>query len=483
MTNAGEETVSGTLFFWDDAGQPQAFSVDGMSRSQVQFNLPPAGALSLGFTAAGDLLTGYATVETDDPDSPLSGLILFELAGSEVSVPAVRGNTQGHAFVDVREGQLNSGLSFANPSQEHSVRLFLALHESDGSLRTQSTLLLQPGHKVAQFVGELFDGVEADFEGSIHITSAESFAMTGLRQRSDGSLSTLNTSDTAVPIGASQFVFLLDAGIDLTGQGFSQEELENNSVNELTGATEAANKQLIRLSNPHPDRAVTVSFRYFDAQCRGKILHFLVLLNCGETITIDPFDFEIPGANINVSDVLLGTPEPLELGPLLTGDRFGSGRLMLSISAVGRSTDGDASPEFLFGNEFGQEGVCNMSADNIGMSQGLSDNNLSVSNDRILRYNFLEAVLTGDEDGSCTGNSARAVGTLREDSEFMRRLSYDPEIQIPYLITEMPESCPLLPALENLGRTDCSGASIGATLEVPLPGRAITLLDVFHSSK
>ena len=63
------------------------------------------------------------------------------------------------------------------------------------------TIDLLSGQQLPRFINQIFDGIDLNFQGSIHARSDDEFSMIGLRQKTNGSLAVLSGSSTAFPAG------------------------------------------------------------------------------------------------------------------------------------------------------------------------------------------------------------------------------------------------------------------------------------------
>ncbi len=168
-------------------------------------------------------------------------------------------------------------------------------------------------------------------------------------------------------------------------------------------------QNFVAITNTHPAMAITIHFRYFNDNC-DDIMDFLLVLTCNDTLLFDPFNFEIPGSDgENTKDRIFGPKRPGQvLSPVPTAF-YGSGRFIMTASAVGASIDADDDPEILFPYELGvaPSGECNVQAGsdlslngsldeilagtvrNVGQHQGLVWDNLHVFNAFQISFNFL----------------------------------------------------------------------------------------------
>ena len=193
LNNLSAQTANGTAQFTGSDGNPLVVSVDGIAApvSQVVFNIPPAGSISiqtLGDSAVG--LPGWARVESDQPItgssifqfSNANGTILFE-AGVGDAVAIGRANL----FVSLLSGAqpatfFSTGVAVANPSGE-TATITLRLFQNGNEIASQ-TLTLDPNEQLPRFIDQLFPqqlGGVAQFEGTLVIESNIPVVITALR--------------------------------------------------------------------------------------------------------------------------------------------------------------------------------------------------------------------------------------------------------------------------------------------------------------
>lgn len=476
LTNPSSVTENGTVFFWRNSGQPLPLGIDGAERTSMAFSIPPSGALKISTDGGGELRVGYVTVVSTNGGSLLAGNIIYNYNGSEVSVPASPLSDRYHAFVE-RNAEANSGFSFANPLAQ-AAHIALNLFSSEGELKLETEITLNPGEKDSRFVNEIFENTPAEIEGSVQAFSSQKFAMIGLRQRSDGALATLGASPTAFIAGSSQLLFAIDTGIDLTSMGFTPEQLESQSVLELTGFQNALNSQFIHIRNIHPDNAVTIHIRYFNEQCQD-VLDFLLVVPCGGAVDFDPFNFQLPDPitfNTRVRFFGPGQAGTSSASPM-SGTTFGKGRFLVTATAVGASNQGDAA-QFLFPRELTEPGLCNANSDNIGATFGLTVNNLHVCDARTMSFNFLSGFQSEASDAACRGPVSAATSEALAQTAFARELVLQglaEEPSIACFLPGQPNTCGALAAVQAAGDTTCAFNKVGATVEVFLDQPTLTL--------
>jgi len=146
----------------------------------------------------------------------------------------------------------------------------------------------------------------------------------------------------------SQLIYLLDTGINAEELYGDQADFGSKSLRELSGGalTSPVHQNYISLTNTNPSHAVTVHFRYFNAQCED-FFDFLVVLTCNDTMMIDPFNFVVPATGgVNVSHRFFGYLDDVndtsgtQKYDSISGQRFADGRFLLFVTASADPKDG-----------------------------------------------------------------------------------------------------------------------------------------------
>ena len=190
LTNPANLEDSGTIAFKDGNGAVLSLIFDGTPHSSIGYSIPAGGVLKLETDGTGNTQTGYATVVSDNQNSQITGTIIYNIDGFEVSVPSSSLSSQHHVFAE-RDSTADTGIALANPGDQ-DISIALLLLDQDGQLAGQATIELLAGAQLAQFIDQIFDGIGSDFQGSVHAQSDSEFAMVGFRQKTSGSLATLS---------------------------------------------------------------------------------------------------------------------------------------------------------------------------------------------------------------------------------------------------------------------------------------------------
>lgn len=195
LTNPANVEDSGTIAFRDSNGNALSLMFDGMPQSSIGYSIPAGGVLKLESDGAGNTQTGYATVVSDNQNSQITGTIIYNISGFEVSVPGSLLSPQHHVFAE-KDSTTDTGIALANPGDQ-AISIALLLLDQNGQMVDQVPINLLAGTQLAQFIDQIFDGIGPDFQGSLHAQSDSEFAMVGFRQKTSGSLATLSSSTTA----------------------------------------------------------------------------------------------------------------------------------------------------------------------------------------------------------------------------------------------------------------------------------------------
>ena len=226
----------------------------------------------------------------------------------------------------------------------------------------------------------------------------------------------------------SQLLYIADTGLNLRASG--QDDSTDNVADLLFGGSSPGVGEVLvnflAITNTHPTKAVTIHFRYFNDECTD-VLDFLVVLTCSDTLLMNPFDFNIPGAQLDGNAVNTGSrifgPDISSAFQAITGSSFNSGRFIIMANAAGTvriddnettnqaggySTGFDADQDhanILFPSELAASD-CNFDATgdfrdesdrgttapgnrNVGSGSGFSADNLHVFNASAIWFNHL----------------------------------------------------------------------------------------------
>ncbi len=199
LTNPAGQEDKGTIFFKGENGQALPLVINGASVDSVAYSIDPGGVFKIETDGVGNAQAGYAIVLSENVNSEITGVIIYNVSGFEVSVPNSPLSSEYHVFAE-RNSTSNSGVAFANPGDK-GITILVFLLDREGKMVDEVEIDLLSSQQLPRFINEIFDGIDLDFQGSIHARSDDEFSMVGLRQKTNGSLATLSGSSTAFPAG------------------------------------------------------------------------------------------------------------------------------------------------------------------------------------------------------------------------------------------------------------------------------------------
>ncbi len=210
LVNLAATPIQPLVFFYDKSGKridPESL-VDVMDNLQatsfgaltLQSELPSLGEVTISTNGMGDLVTGSVKVVTEGLDSPIGGVLRFDVPG--VGVAGV-GASQPlrDAIIPVRRqtGGVNTGAALRNLSEselELSCRLMMG-----GEMIEMQPVTLPANGQDAMFISELFDHDTSDFTGSVRCTAtSEQGDFTGVAVEMDD-MNGIFTTLPVVPVG------------------------------------------------------------------------------------------------------------------------------------------------------------------------------------------------------------------------------------------------------------------------------------------
>lgn len=205
-------TVTGTLRFFADNGDPLPVEIEGITDSQFPLNLE-ASAISymeVSAPSGSGLQKGWLLVEVNDGDQSDWGFMdghavargerlmvsayysILNQDGELASQVAVRpatfrrglfGNSIVTAqFKETAAGVVRTGFAIVNSGDEEAS-VDLRLVDGDGQEVAVNSLTLAAGAQEARFIDELFSSIPADFQGALELsTDADGVVSLGLLQ-------------------------------------------------------------------------------------------------------------------------------------------------------------------------------------------------------------------------------------------------------------------------------------------------------------
>jgi hypothetical protein len=178
--------ASFTITFIQDDGTPMNVGIQGVTNSHFSFTVPASGSLQLETSGLGNLKTGWAKVQADNPISGISIYSLYDGAGnymSEVGAPSCSSLNAFSLFAESTT-DTNTGIAIVNPGFS-STEITLTLRDSQGKAVGSSIWVNLPAREHMQkYVTDLFQGiVPSDFHGRLDVASPSPILGIHLKQR------------------------------------------------------------------------------------------------------------------------------------------------------------------------------------------------------------------------------------------------------------------------------------------------------------
>ena len=184
VVNASANAVRPDIYFYDTMGglieagsvvdvMGQGLEVTSYGALTVPTAIPSLGEVTIPTHGMGDLMTGSVKVVSDSTDSPIGGVLRFDL--TNVGVAGV-GSSQPvrDAIFPARRmaGGINTGAAFRNLSESEQT-LTCRLMQDGEALGDDAMVELPANGQDAKFIHELFDHDTSDFTGSVRCMSPE----------------------------------------------------------------------------------------------------------------------------------------------------------------------------------------------------------------------------------------------------------------------------------------------------------------------
>ena len=204
LRNRLNTTDSGTISFLNASGD-QVSPAGGGGIQPIPYAIPANGTFEFETAGTGSFQSGVVEVRSDlGAMSDLLGTEIFELLGSQVSVPEGIFSPGHEIYVSVDDSE-NSGMAFYNPHPELFMRILITLRDSAGAFVDATFIELDPRQQILGFVTEprffkdALDAFPNGFKGSltafVNDGEGSDFAMLGLIQlASDNSLIAVETA-------------------------------------------------------------------------------------------------------------------------------------------------------------------------------------------------------------------------------------------------------------------------------------------------
>ena len=211
LVNAASKAVRPAIYFYDKDGElidPESV-VDLTGDLEVksygaltvlnEIPIPSLGELTISTHGRGDMvMTGSVKVVSDAPDSPIGGVLRFDLTGTGVAGVGASQAVRDAIFPARRmAGGINTGAAFRNLS-ESKLTLTCRLMKDGQELGDDTMVDLPANGQDAKFIHEMFgEDLTADFTGSVRCTApAGEQQFTGVALELD----TMNGIFTTLPV-------------------------------------------------------------------------------------------------------------------------------------------------------------------------------------------------------------------------------------------------------------------------------------------
>lgn len=191
--NFSNQPANCRVSFFGDDGLPLTVPVDGSSVSSLEFDLGVGQQRQFETSGEGEVLVGWALLESDQP---VGGAVVFGLRDgtgalvTEVGVPPADPGSDFTILADSL-GETQTGIAFANPGPD-PLRVTADLLNAAGGTVTSAEVDLAPHGHLAIFLNQLFQNVAEieGFLGSIRLRSPPGTPFAAMTLRSTGSLLT-----------------------------------------------------------------------------------------------------------------------------------------------------------------------------------------------------------------------------------------------------------------------------------------------------
>jgi len=177
LSNPASSPASGSLIFYDRAGNELAFPVNQEERSRVTFDLPPNGMVSIATDGTSvPAKSGYAKASSDR--GMVSGMAIYRYSdGRETGALGVEARRRFSVPVE-RSATTDSGVAVWRSST--LVPVEVSLYSQAGELLGTAAMELA-GYQGASFVSEIFRDLPEFFSGTLKIESTVPIAPLALR--------------------------------------------------------------------------------------------------------------------------------------------------------------------------------------------------------------------------------------------------------------------------------------------------------------
>ena len=181
VVNASANAVQPAIYFYDKMGERidagsvvdvmgQGLEVTSYGALTVPNEIPSLGELTIPTHGMGDLMTGSVKVVSDSTESPIGGVLRFDLTGVGVAGVGASQPVRDAIFPARRmAGGINTGAAFRNLSE--SKQMLTCRLMKDGQELDLEEVDLPANGQDAKFIHEMFEYDTSDFTGSVRCTA------------------------------------------------------------------------------------------------------------------------------------------------------------------------------------------------------------------------------------------------------------------------------------------------------------------------
>ena len=196
LVNLAATPVRPAVYFYDEMGElidpASVVDIGGNLEATdhgavtLQSELAPLGEVTISTNGQGETVTGSVKVISDGPDSPIGGVLRFDVPGVGVAGVGASEAVRAAVFPARRQaGGIDTGAALRNLS-EKDLTLNCSLMMG-GEVLEEAEVPLAANGQDAKFIGEMFEHDTSDFTGSVRCTApgiAQKF--TGVAVELDG---------------------------------------------------------------------------------------------------------------------------------------------------------------------------------------------------------------------------------------------------------------------------------------------------------
>ena len=180
LVNLAATPIRPAVYFYDRTGaliDPESVVEEGENLETtddgavtLQSELAPLGEVTISTNGQGDTVTGSVKVISDGPDSPIGGVLRFDVPGVGVAGVGASQAVRDAVFPARRQdGGINTGVALRNLS-EKELTLTCSLM-TGGQVMEEMEVPLPANGQEASFISEMFEYDTSDFTGSVRCSA------------------------------------------------------------------------------------------------------------------------------------------------------------------------------------------------------------------------------------------------------------------------------------------------------------------------